>query len=84
MSFWVTAMVAANRAVAAADNGHHVQGRRRHREKEPQSRDHVDARGHHRRSVNQRAHRRRSRHGVRQPDMERDLRRLAGGADEEK
>ena len=66
------------------DDRYHVQRRRRHREKEAQPRDHVDAGRHHGRGVNQRAHGRRSCHSVRQPDMEGDLRRLTGGADEEK
>ena len=42
--------------------------------------DHVDARGHHGRGVNQRGDRRRAFHGVGQPDIERNLRGLAGGA----
>ena len=46
-----------------------------------QPRDHVDAGGHHRRGVDQRRDRRRTGHRVGQPDVERDLRRLAGRAD---
>ena len=70
--------------MAAGDDGHHVQGLRRHGEKKAQPRDHVNAGGHHRRRVNQRANGCRSGHGIRQPDMKRDLRRLTRGADEEK
>ena len=45
--------------------------------------DHVDAGGHHRGRVDQRGDRRRALHRVGQPDVQRDLRALAGGADEE-
>src|SRR5207244_7057319 len=41
----------------------------------------VDTGGHHGRGMDQRAHRRRSGHGVRQPHMQGDLRRLASGTD---
>ena len=46
-------------------------------------RDQIDAGRDHRRGVNERAHRRGAGHGVRQPDIERDLGRLAGRADKE-
>ena len=45
--------------------------------------DHVHAGGHHRRRMDQRGDRRRAFHRVGQPDVERNLRRLAGGADEQ-
>ena len=45
--------------------------------------DHVDAGRHHRRGVDQRRNRRGAGHGVGQPDVQRNLRRLAAGADEE-
>src|SRR5690606_24875804 len=41
------------------------------------------AAGHHRRGEDERRDRRRARHGVGQPDVQRDLGRLAGGAEEE-
>ena len=44
---------------------------------------HVDAGGDHRRGVDERRHRRRSGHGVGQPDVERDLRALTARAEEE-
>ena len=56
---------------------------RRHREEEAAARDQVDARGDHRRRVDERRDRRRAGHGVGQPDVERDLRALAGAAEEE-
>ena len=45
--------------------------------------DHVHARGHHRRGVDQCRNRRRTCHRVRQPDIQRNLRRLTGSADEQ-
>ena len=45
--------------------------------------DHIDARGHHGRGVDQRAHRRRPLHRVRKPDVERNLRRFPRRADKE-
>ena len=53
------------------------------REEHGVSADHVHARGHHRRRVDQRRDRRRTLHRVRQPDVERNLRALAGRADEQ-
>ena len=44
---------------------------------------HVDTGGHHGRRVNQRRHRRRPFHRVGQPDVQRNLRRLTGGTDEQ-
>ncbi len=62
---------------------HDVHGGRRQHVQEVHARDHVDAGRHHRRRVDQRADGRRAGHGVRQPDVQRDLRRLAGGAHEQ-
>ena len=45
--------------------------------------DHVDARRHHRRRVDQCGDRRRPFHGVREPRVQRYLRRLSGGPDEQ-
>ena len=45
--------------------------------------DHVHAGRHHRRRVDERGDRRRAFHRVRQPDVQRNLRRLAGRADEQ-
>ncbi len=56
----------------------------RHREEEVQARDHVDARSDHRRRVDQRADRSRTRHRIGEPYVERNLRRFAGRAEEEK
>ena len=84
MSVCAIAIVAANSAVSRADPRDH-----RARDAAPRRRgtisrhDHVDAGGHHGRGVDQRRDRRRARHRVGQPDVERDLRRLAGRADEE-
>ena len=64
-----------------ADQAIRSKRRRRQGKEEMQPRGHVDAGGHHGRGVDQRAHRRRPGHGVRQPDEQWDLRRLAGGAD---
>ena len=66
-----------------ADDRHDLERERAREEHDVEARDHVDARGHHRRGVDQGGDRCRSRHGVGQPDVERQLRRLAGGADEE-
>ena len=67
-----------------ADHRDHMQGRRRHGKENIHPRGHVDAGGHHRRGVNQCAHRSRSSHRVRQPNEKRNLRRFAGGADKKK
>ena len=45
--------------------------------------DHVDAGRHHGGSVDERRNRRRTFHGIGQPDVKRNLRRLAGGAEDE-
>ena len=82
MSFCVSAMVAAKNAVAAPIQAisDKVIGARANKKMQP--RDHVNSGGHHGGGVDQRAHRRRPGHGIRQPDKERDLRGFAGGADE--
>ncbi len=66
-----------------ANRGHDVERGRRHRIEEAHPRDHVDAGRHHGGGVDQRRNRRRAGHGVGQPHVERNLRRLAGGADEQ-
>ncbi len=73
-------MVAAKKAVSAADDGDGGHGGGRVQEQNVRAGDHVDARGHHGRRVDQRADWRGAFHGVRQPDVERNLRRLACGA----
>ena len=67
----------------AADDRDDQHGARRMHEEHMRARDHVNARGHHRGRVDQRADRRRAFHRVRQPDVKRKLRRFAGGAHEE-
>ncbi len=66
-----------------ADNRDDLHDHRRVREQHGVAADHVDAGRHHRRGVDQRRHRRRTLHGVRQPDVEGNLRALAGGPDEQ-
>ncbi len=70
-------------AVSAPITAIDLQRLRRVREQHGVAADHVDARRHHRRRVDERGDRRRAFHRVRQPDIQRNLRRLAGGADEE-
>ena len=83
MSVCTTAIVAAKNAVATPIERDHLRGLGRVQIDAGQPRDHVDAGGHHRRRVDQRRDRRRAGHRVGQPDVQRDLRRLAGGADEQ-
>ena len=83
MSFCTRPIVPAISAVAAPIAGDDRQRRRRVREQHGVAADHVDARRDHRRGVDQRGDRRRAFHRVRQPDVERDLRRLAGRAEEQ-
>ncbi len=52
-------------------------------EERVQARDEVDACGHHRGRVDERRHRRRALHGVREPGVERELSRLRERADED-
>ena len=63
----------------AADNGHCRHGDRRVRVQDVRAGDHIHARGHHCRGVDQRADGRRPFHCVRQPDVERELCRFADG-----
>ena len=70
-------------AVNAPIGGHDGRGLRRQLEQRGRARHHVDARRHHGGGVDQRGDRRGAFHGVRQPDVQRELRRFAGGADEE-
>ena len=56
---------------------------RRQREQHVAARDQVHAGRHHRRRVDQRRDRRRARHRVGEPDVERDLRALAGASEEQ-
>ena len=60
-----------------ADPGDDLERHRRHLEQLVAAGDHVDARGHHGGGVDQRRHRRGPFHGVRQPDIERNLGRLS-------
>ena len=64
----------------SADDQHRVVRDAEYRE---QARDQVDAGRDHRRGVDQGADRRRALHGVRQPHVQRELRRLARGAGED-
>ena len=66
-----------------ADDGDDAHGVRPHDVDGARARDHVDARRHHGGGVDERAHRGRAFHGVGQPDVERNLRALADGADEQ-
>ncbi len=84
MSFWTRAMVAAKTAVTAADEGDERAGHGGSRVEPVQPGDHVNAGGDHGRGVDEGAHRRRALHGVRKPDVERDLGRFARRPGEEK
>ena len=66
-----------------ANARHHVHRNRRQQVQRLAAHHHVNARGDHRRGVDQGANRRRPFHGVGQPHVERNLRRLAHGADEQ-
>ena len=83
MSFCTRPIVPAISAVAAPIDRDDRQRHRRVREQHGVAPDHVDAGRHHRRRVDQRGDRRRAFHRVRQPDVERNLRRLAGRAEEQ-
>ena len=77
MSVCTTAIVAREERGRGADRGDDRHRLRRVQVEPGQARDQVHAGGDHRRRVDQRRHRRRAGHRVRQPDVQRDLRRLA-------
>ena len=83
MSFCARPMVAAKNAVARPMIATTSSAHARVQEDLRAARDHVDAGGHHGRGVDQGADRRRTGHGVRQPDVQRNLRRFTGGADQQ-
>ncbi len=66
----------------AAHPAHRLERDRRDLEHHVRARDQVDTGGDHRRRVDQRGDRRRAGHRVRQPGLQRKLRRLAAGASE--
>ena len=66
-----------------ADDGDGLHRIGRQHEQRVGARDHVDAGGDHRRRVDQSGDRRGTFHRVGQPDIQRELRRLAAGADEQ-
>ena len=65
-----------------ADHDHKRQGRFAQFEERTHACHHKDTGGYHRGGVNQRRDRGRSLHGIRQPDVQRELRTLAHGTDE--
>ena len=83
MSYWRRPIVAAKSAVSAPTPATTGLAHRRQREQHVGPCDQVHAGGHHRGGVDQRGDRRRAGHRVGQPDVERDLGRLAGAAEEE-
>ncbi len=66
-----------------ADDGDGLHRRGRQHEQRVGARNHVDAGGDHRRRMDQGGDRRRTFHRVGQPDIQRKLRRLAAGSDEQ-
>ena len=83
MSVCTSAIVAAKNAVSAPIAATDRAGLRRMQIDAGQARDQIHAGGDHRRRVDQRRDRRRARHRIGQPDVQRNLRRLAGRADEQ-
>ena len=81
MSFCWTAMSGGQQRGEAADPGDDLERRGVQQEEHPA--EHVNARRHHRRGVDQRADRRGAFHGVGQPDVQRELRALAHRAAED-
>src|ERR1035437_2278807 len=67
-----------------ANDGHGFHRRRRQHEHSVRTGHHVHARRHHGRGVDQRGNWSRAFHRIRQPDIERNLRRLAAGSDKQK
>jgi beta-phosphoglucomutase-like phosphatase (HAD superfamily) len=84
ISFCTRPTVAAKNAVIAADPGHHRERIRRVFEHRRHARDEEHAGRHHGRGMDQRRHRCRAFHGVRQPGVQQELRRLAHRAHEQK
>ena len=66
-----------------ADDGDRLHRGGREHEQSIRTRNHVDSRRHHGRGMDERGNRCGAFHGVGQPDVERKLRRLAAGSDEE-
>ena len=83
MSCCTMPMVAAKSAVAAPMTATTASAKGERSNSDVAARDHVDAGGDHGGGVDERGDRRGAFHGVGQPDVERDLRGLAGGADEQ-
>ena len=83
MSFWKRPIEAAKSAVAAPIDGDRGHRRRREHEDAREAAHEVDARGDHRGRVDERGDRRGAGHRVGEPDVERDLRALAGAAEED-
>ena len=83
MSVWTSAIRPGDEQRQRADAGGRVLDRRRLLEDRVRARDQVDAGGDHRRRVDERADRRRALHRVRQPRVQRDLRRLRDRAAEQ-
>ena len=82
-SVTTSATEAAKISVASADEGGDVGRGRRQLEQRVHARDQVDARGHHRRGVDQRRDGGRALHRVGEPGVERELRRLRERADQD-
>ena len=80
MSSCCVAISAAMTAADRADPGDDEERRRRWLNEKTDAHQHVNARGHHRRGVDQGGDRRRAFHRVRQPDVQRELRGFADGA----
>jgi len=83
MSFCTRPTVAAKNAGSGAEEHHHGLGVRRQLEQRRQPRHHEDACGDHGRGMDQRRHRRRAFHGVRQPGVQQELGGLAHRAHEQ-
>ena len=79
MSFWTSAMVAANSAVAAPTSDD-AEREGRMVEENMSAGNHVNAGGDHGCGVDERGHRRGAFHGIREPDIEGKLRALSGCA----
>ena len=84
MSFCAMPMVAANKGGGRADDRHDKHRRGRVSINRRTANDHVNAGSDHCRRVNQSRNRSGTGHRVRQPNVKRNLRALAGRADEKK